>query len=1545
MKKHLLAIILFHVVLCLNAQEFITTWKTDNAGTSNNTSITIPTFPGATYSYDVDWNNDGNYDFADIGLTGSVTHDFGAPGTYTIRIRGNFPRIYFNGSGDREKILSVDDWGNIAWTSMASAFRGCSNLHINANNAPDLSSVTDMSSMFAECSAINENINSWNVSNVTNMFGLFSNATSFDQDLNNWSVSNVVNMAFMFSNTPFNKDIGSWNTSSVQSMRNMFNEAIAFNQDISSWDTSSVSDMEIMFTNATSFNQDISGWNTANVTNMNRMFLLASSFDQNLGGWNMENVTNVTSMLLGSGLSTANYDALLIGWDAQNLVSNLSLNAGTLTYCSSQAQAARANMIASDGWTIADGGQNCTGVYFVTTWKTDNAGTSNSTSITIPTQGSGYNYDVDWDNDGTFDDIGVTGNITHDYGTAGTYTVAIRGDFPRIFFNFTGDREKILSIEDWGAIAWSSMNTAFGGCSNLVINATNAPDLSSVVSMEFMFNGCQSLNQSINHWDVSNVNNMRGLFSGATSFNQDLSSWNTFAVTDMSFTFNNCQSFNQDITTWNTANVNTMQAMFQGCLSFNQDISGWNVGNVTNTSAMFVAAAAFNQNIGGWDTSSMSIMGGMFAGATAFNQDISSWNTGSATIMFRMFDGATAFNQNIGSWNTASVTNMEEMFKGATAFDQNIGSWNVESVTAFTNMFDGATLSTANYDALLTGWDAQNLQSNVNFNGGNSKYCNAAAARDNMITSDGWTITDGGRSCPDHFVTTWKTDNIGGPNDTTIGIATNPALTYSFDVDWENDGVFDDIGVTGNITHDYGTIGTYTVAIRGTFPQFYPFTNDATPLKIISIDQWGTIVWSSMESAFRNCQNLVLNATDTPDLSQVTSMEFMFSGCLNISTGVTAQDLNSWDTSTVTNMARLFSAATSFNGNISAWNTSNVTDMSSMFSFAENFNQDISSWNTANVTNMMSMFFRATVFDQDISSWNTSNVTNMDVMFRESGFNQDIGNWDVSNVTSMQLMFAITPNFNQDLSAWNTANVTNMNSVFSQAASFDQDLSSWNVESVTDMTSFLFNVTLSVANYEALLIAWDAQNLQSNVNFHGGNSTYCSAAAVAARDNMIASDGWTITDGGRLCPDYFMTTWTISSGQTSTITIPTNSSFTYNYDVDWDDDGVFDDTGVTGNITHDYGTTGTYKVAIRGTFPKIDFNTTPGLNRLKITSVEQWGTIVWSSMERAFINCENLVLNTSDAPDLSQVTNMESMFGGCRDLGGGGSTTDLNSWDTSNVTNMAGLFASALNFNMDISGWDTSSVTNMESMFNKASSFDQDISSWNTANVTNMAFMFKESVFNQNIGSWNVSNVTTLEQAFAITTNFNQDLSAWNTANVTNMNSVFSQSGAFDQNIGSWNVESVTDFTSFLFNASLSDANYEALLVGWDAQNLQPNINFNGGSSQYCTQAAADARANMIATDGWSISDGGACSALSTDNFELANVSLSPNPSNSVISIKGLTETTKVILYDLQGRRVYVNTNYNDGQNIVISHFSSGVYIVDIQNSLGRSSLKLIKTE
>jgi hypothetical protein len=91
------------------------------------------------------------------------------------------------------------------------------------------------------------------------------------------------------------------------------------------------------------------------------------------------------------------------------------------------------------------------------------------------------------------------------------------------------------------------------------------------------------------------------------------------------------------------------------------------------------------------------------------------------------------------------VTNMAGMFWGASAFNQNIGNWNVGALINANRMFSGVTLSIPNYDALLSGWDAQALQPNVSFDGGNSKYCASESARTHMIHSDLWTITDGGK--------------------------------------------------------------------------------------------------------------------------------------------------------------------------------------------------------------------------------------------------------------------------------------------------------------------------------------------------------------------------------------------------------------------------------------------------------------------------------------------------------------------------------------------------------------------------------------------------------------------------------------------------------------------------------------------------------------------------------------------------------------------------------------------------------------------------------
>ena len=54
----------------------------------------------------------------------------------------------------------------------------------------------------------------------------------------------------------------------------------------------------------------------------------------------------------------------------------------------------------------------------------------------------------------------------------------------------------------------------------------------------------------------------------------------------------------------------------------------------------------------------------------------------------------------------------------------------------------------------------------------------------------------------------------------------------------------------------------------------------------------------------------------------------------------------------------------------------------------------------------------------------------------------------------------------------------------------------------------------------------------------------------------------------------------------------------------------------------------------------------------------------------------------------------------------------IRDWNTSEVTNMKGLFQFLHYFNEDISKWDVSSVTNMNGMFGRAKSFNRENAPW-----------------------------------------------------------------------------------------------------------------------------------------------------------------------------------------------------------------------------------------
>lgn len=400
------------------------------------------------------------------------------------------------------------------------------------------------------------------------------------------------------------------------------------------------------------------------------------------------------------------------------------------------------------------------------------------------------NFQMYWEKVGNEASINSSGaihvtnaNHTIDFGSSGTYRIAIdavnvptgSNDFDRFLINNAGDKAKFLTIEQWGITPWSSMESSFQGASAFIgMNATDTPNLTNVTSMKFMFSETQefTLVQGMGEWNTSSVTDMYALFKRASLANPDVSKWDTSSVTDMGYLFDSAKLANPDTRNWDTSSVTHMDNMFHGATSANPDTSQWDTSSVTDMGHMFDSATLATPDTRGWNTDSVMYMDYMFRGAVSANPNTSQWNTSLVVDMSRMFSGATSVDPDTSEWDTSSVIDMGSMFESATSANPDTSGWDtsevvkansmfknatqfsgtivhldMSNVTSAIEMFAGTRLSIADYDALLNKLNLQTIQSSVEFSAGDSTYCEAETARNNLITKQGWIITDGGLDC------------------------------------------------------------------------------------------------------------------------------------------------------------------------------------------------------------------------------------------------------------------------------------------------------------------------------------------------------------------------------------------------------------------------------------------------------------------------------------------------------------------------------------------------------------------------------------------------------------------------------------------------------------------------------------------------------------------------------------------------------------------------------------------------------------------------------
>ena len=235
--------------------------------------------------------------------------------------------------------------------------------------------------------------------------------------------------------------------------------------------------------------------------------------------------------------------------------------------------------------------------------------------------------------------------------------------------------------------------------------------------------------------------------------------------------------------------------------------------------------------------------------------------------------------------------------------------------------------------------------------------------------------------------------------------------------------------------------------------------------------------------------------------------------------------------------------------------------------------------------------------------------------------------------------------------------------------------------------------------------------------------------------------------------------------------------------------------------THTYDTGGTYLVHVEGAV-SLRFN--EGGDCLKLIDVKSWDTLSVTA-HSAFGGCLNMTVSATNAPSMNTC---EKMFNKCESI----LNIDFTNWDTSGVSNFASFLADCDGLtSLDVSALDMSSATSISSMFTRCHGLTSlDTTGWDTSSVTSMYGVFKDC------------------------------------------NGTFT-----DMDFTDWDFNAVTNMGDFLKNTAMSTTDYSNMLIEMDSQTVQSSVTLNGGNSKYNTNGGT-ARASLISSDSWSISDGGA---------------------------------------------------------------------------------------
>ena len=301
-----------------------------------------------------------------------------------------------------------------------------------------------------------------------------------------------------------------WNTESLLSMVSMFENCSSLTLlDIKSLNTSFVKHMYRMFSGCTSLKElDLSNFNTASLIDIDYMFAGCSSLER----------IYVSKEFVTTAVT---HDAPMFEG-----CTSIKGSRGT-TYDASHVGKEYARI---------DGGATTPGYFYTNDWMW-------------------------WAYDDTEKELYL-------YGTEPSIVdEVISGTEPIEYTSLPkGDVEKVVFVDEVRARTCENMFYEFISLKEIVgIEYLNT---SSVMSMEGMFNSCNSLDKiDLSKFDTSRVTSLRRMFVSCSELdNIDVTAFDTSNVIDMTGMFSGCSNLAKlDLTKFDTSNVIYMSGMFSGC--------------------------------------------------------------------------------------------------------------------------------------------------------------------------------------------------------------------------------------------------------------------------------------------------------------------------------------------------------------------------------------------------------------------------------------------------------------------------------------------------------------------------------------------------------------------------------------------------------------------------------------------------------------------------------------------------------------------------------------------------------------------------------------------------------------------------------------------------------------------------------------------------------------------------------------------------------------------------------------------------------------------